>query len=156
MQSRGDLQRALTIIGETLLDFQTTHYCADPELNEALKKTGSQPTTANIAAYHFYPSLDAAAFAGIEHAPIGTHINPEQTATLCIGLPPVTEPSPRLALVGPGVQGTDRISVPGVTTAFWALRERRRQYPLGWDVLFVLADGTVIGIPRSTNIFLEG
>ena len=55
-----------------------------------------------------------------------------------------------LRLSGPGIAGTAQLAVGGVDPAFWPLRARAA-YPLGWD-LFLVGEGEVVGIPRSTLV----
>jgi alpha-D-ribose 1-methylphosphonate 5-triphosphate synthase subunit PhnH len=140
-----------TLIGETLLDLETSFFTSDAQLKVRLAQTGARLLAPERAAYHFYPTLNDAALATIASASIGTLSYPDQAATLIIGAR--FENGTALNLTGPGINGSISIQIDGIPASFWTLRGRAA-FPLGWDAFFVdrLA---VLGLPRSTKVTLE-
>lgn len=139
----------LLIIGEALLDLETSYYTPDAALADVLARTNARALPPESAAYHFYPTLDEAALAGISSASVGTMLRPDESATLIIGCAFASGGVFRWH--GPGVRGDAIVRLGGVPARFWVLRNRVLRYPLGWDVYFV--DGNrVIGLPRTTVV----
>jgi len=82
---------------------------------------------------------------------LGTQEYPDRSTTIVAELPSLTG-GPKLVLRGPGIRDTHEISpmgLPGDFVAQWA--ENRDLFPRGIDLLLV-ADGQVMGLPRSTRI----
>ncbi|MCB0113928.1 MAG: phosphonate C-P lyase system protein PhnH, partial [Caldilineaceae bacterium] len=73
---------ALHVIGETLLDLETTFYTPDLSLAYALRQTTARDDAPESAAYHFYPHVDALSLSTIELAPAGDMLYPDRAATL--------------------------------------------------------------------------
>lgn len=142
-------------IGDTLLDLETSFYTPDPDLPAYLGRNGARALPPGAAAYHLYPLVDETALLAMEVAPIGTMPYPDSAATLFIGC--TLGDGAALTLAGPGVPpGAPHVTrVAGVPAAFWALREARLRYPLGWDVILV-SGRQVVGLPRTTQITAEG
>lgn len=141
----------LALIGETLLDLETSFFTPDARLMARLAQTGARPLEPERAAYHFYPELDDSALATIASAGVGTLSYPDQAATLIIGAQ--FGSGSALTLAGPGINGSTIIQIDGIPTLFWTVRERTA-FPLGWDVFFVNGK-SVVGLPRSTKLTLE-
>lgn len=141
------------LIGQALLDLETSYYTPDPALAERLARTGARALEPDLAAYHFYPTLDAIpALNLLEAASTGTMLYPDQAATLFIGCQ--LGQGDRFTLSGPGIQAIEHVSIGGVPPALWRLRKQVSRYPLGWDVFLV--DGPrVLGLPRTTVIEQE-
>lgn len=140
-----------TLIGETLLDLETSFYTPDEGLIEVLAATGSRLLTPERAAYHFYPVLSDALLDTVKQASIGTLEFPDESATLIIGCTLGTGQT--LQLTGPGIPPAQEMSVQvgGLPVGFWELREKANRYPRGWDVLLV--DGRqMVGLPRTTQL----
>jgi alpha-D-ribose 1-methylphosphonate 5-triphosphate synthase subunit PhnH len=141
-----DLSEA-QIIGDTLLDLETSFYVTTPEMETYLGRNGARNLSPERAAYHFYPSLTQAS--------IGTLMYPDQSATLIIGC--ALGAGQTLQLSGPGIPAdeTTTLRVAGIPTRFWELRDSANRYPRGWDV-YLVSDRQVVGLPRTTQIMLEG
>ncbi|MEL6149712.1 MAG: phosphonate C-P lyase system protein PhnH [Chloroflexota bacterium] len=148
-------ESGFALIGQTLLDIETSFFAPDEAMVSTLANTGARFLTADKAAYHFYANLDDSALAHITVATVGTMLYPDQAATLIVNCR--FGDGVHLTLTGPGVPtGSARdIMVSGVPTAFWDLREQILNYPLGWDVLLVHGK-QVVGLPRTTQIKITG
>lgn len=137
------------LIGDALLDLETSFYTPDAALTDALGRTGARSLPPESAAYHVYPTCDDAALDGIGRAHVGTMLRPDESATLIIGCAFASGGVFRWR--GPGVRGEAIVRLGGVPARFRTLRNRALRYPLGWDVYFV--DGSrVIGLPRTTVV----
>jgi alpha-D-ribose 1-methylphosphonate 5-triphosphate synthase subunit PhnH len=82
---------------------------------------------------------------------LGTDIYPDRSTTLIVAVAALTG-GDALVLKGPGIEHSVEISPFGLPEDFldqWA--ENRAQFPRGVDLLLV-ADGAVIGLPRTTRI----
>ncbi|MDX2163187.1 MAG: phosphonate C-P lyase system protein PhnH [bacterium] len=144
-----DGKTAVESIAETLLDLETSFYTPDSALEPALSRHSARSLPPQTAAYHFYPHLRTADMETVESASIGTLLYPDRAATLFIGC--TLDAGETLTLSGPGVNGSLSVHVSGLPDEFWALREKRRRYPLGWD-MYLIDDLRVIGLPRSVQI----
>ena len=104
------------------------------------------------------PGRAVFAFAtGAEHLPrfdrfnLGTQEYPDRSTTIVLAVPALTG-GPELITRGPGIKGHGHISpvgLPGEFLAQWSAN--RELFPRGIDLLLV-ADGAVLGLPRSTRI----
>lgn len=143
---------AYLAIASTLLDLETSYFTSDTDLAAELARTGARNLSSELAAYHFYPQLDENALDIIKTASVGTMLYPDQAATLIIGCK--LGEGMALYLTGPGIQNENTVQV-NVDPALWQLRDRVSKYPLGWDIFLV--DGNhVVGLPRTTQIRVEG
>jgi alpha-D-ribose 1-methylphosphonate 5-triphosphate synthase subunit PhnH len=134
-------------IAHTLLDLETTFFTLDVDLAGQLAATGARGLPVDEAAYHFYPVLND--LDTVRQASVGTMLFPDRAATLVIGCR--LESGQSLRLSGPGVDGQRAVQVGGLPAAFWSLRQKVNQYPLGWDIYLI--DGQrVIGLPRTTMV----
>jgi alpha-D-ribose 1-methylphosphonate 5-triphosphate synthase subunit PhnH len=150
-QTLPDYDEPFALIGETLLDLETSFFTPDGHLRTRLAQTGARLLKPERAAYHFYPTIDDDALATIASASVGTLSYPDQAATLIISAH--FGSGGALSLTGPGINGSAVVQIDGIPASFWKLRERS-VFPLGWDVFFV--DGlAVLGLPRSTKVTLE-
>ncbi len=100
-----------------------------------------------------------AAFAALSHGAalqlnafsLGTDLYPDRSTTLAVALEALSG-GETLVLKGPGIEHSIEISPKGLPADFleqWA--ENGAQFPRGVDLLLV-ADGAVIGLPRTTRI----
>ncbi|MDY7079968.1 MAG: phosphonate C-P lyase system protein PhnH [Chloroflexota bacterium] len=137
------------VIGETLVDLETSYYTSFDELDQRLARLGGRPRPPQEAMYQFYAELDDADLLDLQEAPVGTYACPDESATLVIGAE--FGSGLNLGLSGPGIPGTAELSVSGIPDAFWPLREKMICYPLGWDV-FLVWGGQVVGLPRTTVV----
>ena len=104
------------------------------------------------------PGRAVFAFAtGAEHLPrfdqfnLGTQEYPDRSTTIVLAVPALTG-GETLITRGPGIKDHGHISpvgLPGDVVAQWAAN--RELFPRGIDLLLV-ADGAVMGLPRSTRI----
>lgn len=138
---------ALMAIAHALLDLETSYHTPDPDLQAALARTGARALPPEQAAYHFYRALTPPALDSIALASAGTMLYPDTAATLMIAAPLAGGAPHRLT--GAGVNGALTVA-PDLPAAFWALRDQRRRYPLGWDA-FIVEGLQVIGLPRTTH-----
>lgn len=145
-------QGSFMLIGETLLDLETSFYTPDDTLNHLLAHTGARVLTPERAAYHFYPVVDDTSLAYIRVANVGTMLYPDQSATLVMGC--TFGSGAVFTLNGPGIKDTQSFTCDGLPDAFWKLREQAGNYPLGWDT-FLVDHTEVIGIPRTTTVSRE-
>ncbi len=142
---------SLVAIGAALLDLETNYYTPDADLDTRLSHTTARTAPIENAEYIFYPSLNDADLTTIAQASIGEMLFPDRAATLIIGA--TFGAGVSMQLSGPGIQGSATVQIGGLPAGFWALRERTRRYPLGWDI-FLIDGANVLGIPRSTAIML--
>jgi alpha-D-ribose 1-methylphosphonate 5-triphosphate synthase subunit PhnH len=147
------LPHNLALIGETLLDLETSFYTPDPLLSDLLARTSARLVGPTHAAYQFYPTLTAETLADVAQAPTGDMLYPDRAATIILGCD--LGEGLELGLKGPGILGANRVRVGGIPYEFWSLHQRSRRYPLGWD-LFLVDGDALIGIPRTTDITLLG
>lgn len=142
-------------IGDTLLDLETSFYTQSPDLAPHLGRNGARLLAEDRAAYHFYPKLTDEMLPALAKASIGSLMYPDDSATLIIGC--TLGAGTQLHLSGPGIPPDEprMIHVEGVPDAFWSLREKAIAYPRGWDV-YLISGSQVVGLPRTTQIMLEG
>ncbi len=140
---------ALTLIGETLVDLETSFFTPDAMLTARLSHTGGRSLPADSASYQFYPRLSRSDLDLLASAPVGTHVAPDLGATIVIGC--ALGWDTRLRLRGPGIAGTREILIAGLPDAFWSLRAATARAPLGWDI-FLVTDNAVLGLPRTTAV----
>lgn len=87
----------------------------------------------------------------LKHFSPGTDIYPDRSTTIIVAVAALSG-GDALVLKGPGIEHSVEISPLGLPEDFldqWA--ENRAQFPRGVDLLLV-ADGAVIGLPRTTRI----
>jgi alpha-D-ribose 1-methylphosphonate 5-triphosphate synthase subunit PhnH len=145
---------AFELVGDALLDIETSFYTTDNTLTSYLSRNGARALSPEKAAYHLYGELEESDLETVEQAGVGTMLYPDSSATLFMHC--TLGSGALLDLSGPGIppDASQVIRVSGVPTAFWALREQAIRYPLGWDVY--LLDGLqVIGLPRTTAITVK-
>jgi alpha-D-ribose 1-methylphosphonate 5-triphosphate synthase subunit PhnH len=137
---------AFALLGETLIDLETGFFTPDAGLAAALARTGGRALPPARAPYQLYPRLDDAGLAQLALAPRGSHLDPDQSATLLLGCS--FGEGPAVTLMGPGVARAITLRVGGLPAGLWELR-RTAAYPLGWDILLVDGD-QLVGLPRTT------
>jgi len=93
--------------------------------------------------------LDANDLADLGGFDAGNERYPDQSCTLLIQLPRL-DGGQALAWRGPGIEHEQPVSLP-LPGHFWNQRSQRNTFPRGLDALF-LADGDVLGLPRSTRV----
>jgi alpha-D-ribose 1-methylphosphonate 5-triphosphate synthase subunit PhnH len=148
----GDVS-GLETIAEALLDLETSFYTSSSALEEPIKRTGANATSSVDAAYHFHLEITPGVLFQLEYARLGTPLYPDESASLILACS--QDSGVQLRLTGPGIPGERTVRALGVPLEFWTLRQRKMNFPLGWDVFLVsrVAAGIqVIGIPRSTHV----
>ena len=128
-----------------------------------LDATLATEAVTNWLRFHIGSPLTAApkeaAFAALSHGAslqlnafsLGTDLYPDRSTTLAVALEALSG-GDTLVLKGPGIEHSIEISPIGLPADFleqWA--ENGAQFPRGVDLLLV-ADGAVIGLPRTTRI----
>ena len=92
----------LETLAQTVLDLETSFFTPDTGLCSKFKKTGAHVEPANQAIYQFYPAISLEQLFLLESSPIGTLLNPDQSATLVIACE--FAPGLKLELSGAGIQ----------------------------------------------------
>lgn len=86
----------------------------------------------------------------------GTAATPERGARLFIAASPGGDPVD-VTVAGPGCTDGQRFTVTGMTTAaIEAIAAANAGFPAGIDTWFVSPDGTIVAVPRSSTITIEG
>lgn len=137
------------VIGNALLDLETSYFCKDTKLAAQLAETGARFKPAHEAAYVFLPhmqSLDEMA-----DVRVGDHAYPDSGATLIIGCDFDVSNGSITTWSGPGLAAPRRVLVGELPAGLWLMRERLIRYPLGFDIFFV-GNGSVMGLPRTTVV----
>lgn len=140
-------QDAEVAIVDALIDRECDVYCADPLLMSQVLKTGARLAGADTADHAFLGKI--ADLSVLDVLRIGTDLYPDDGATIVVKAQIGT--GERLRLSGPGVDGAVQINIGGLPDGFWAKRADCLRYPMGFDI-FLIDEGRVIGLPRSTII----
>ncbi|SAL03866.1 carbon-phosphorus lyase complex subunit [Caballeronia ptereochthonis] len=136
-----------------LTDYSTP-VCIEREadvLGDALRFHASAPVTRDRRAAAFAYIDDARRLPPLDAFSHGEPENPEDSATLFIRVPSLTEGEP-LAWRGPGIAESRTVAIAGLSREFW--RERAALtalFPCGIDCYFV-AGGSLVGLPRTTQV----
>lgn len=113
--------------------------------------TGAEETSVDHADYLF---LDCADSALLDEVKCGDQQNPEFSATLIYNCPNVEKYTP-VVLRGPGINGTNETSLPVSPEFLHDLARKNKYFPLGVDLFFLLPGGSLIGLPRTTQVELQ-
>ena len=150
--SRPGLSRTLPEPGEApiikaLLDRECRVYSADPLLLPEIMRTGAEVADIDVADHVFLGAQ--ASPAQLADIAIGSDLYPDNGATVIVRAR--FDEGSALRLTGPGVNGDHVLSLGGLPDGFWAARDARLRYPMGFDL--ILVDGArIIGLPRSTKV----
>lgn len=110
--------------------------------------------TANLAEAHFVVLASLAGLPALDDLKLGEPEFPDRSATLIVEVAGLDAGGP-LRLAGPGIQTEASLTVAGWRTANTDfLRENRRRFPLGVDLLLTCGH-RVAGLPRSVRIASE-
>ena len=143
------LPGALAAVALTLLDPETTCWCAQPGLTDL---TGSPGRPQDAAAFVFLSSPEEWAQAFL-HARRGTLADPHLGATL-VGWTPDSCPEQVWRASGPGLEVPGDLSLPA--GAWVAARNLAcAEFPLGVDLVWVRGD-SVVALPRTTWLVPTG
>lgn len=139
----------------TLVDHEVTVHTPDERLREALSARGryapAAPTEADVLHAVGVPDWD------VREAPRGSLREPSEGATVVYrvgslsGTPGDGEAATTVAVSGPGVDGSRRLSVALPESELEALADAQSTYPRGVDAV-VAGDGAVAAIPRSASV----
>ena len=87
----------------------------------------------------------------IENAKCGTHADPHKSAAIIIQND--GETAERLALSGPGIDGTIEIAATQTVRNAIDMRDsRNHEYPQGIDMIFISGAGDLSAVPRLTKV----
>jgi alpha-D-ribose 1-methylphosphonate 5-triphosphate synthase subunit PhnH len=139
-----------------LLDHEVSFAVAGEGARDAqellLHLTGSR--TAPLSGADFVLVLGGDSWGGLFELKRGTLEDPEDGATAVYAVEEISELAPLvLRLSGPGIPGERTVRIKGLADAeVEAIRRTRAHYPLGVDVYLVSQAGSVLGLPRSTQV----
>jgi alpha-D-ribose 1-methylphosphonate 5-triphosphate synthase subunit PhnH len=120
-------------------------------LGDALRFHASAPLTRDRRAAAFAYLDDARSMPSLDAFSHGQPETPEDSATLFIRVPSLTEGEP-LVWSGPGIAQSRTVGIADLPREFW--RERAALtalFPCGVDCYFV-AGGSLVGLPRTTHV----
>lgn len=138
----------------TLLDGEVTFHLvgADPEATEEIEiRTLAHPVSLEKADYIIFPKdADREALTAVfQESKKGTLLDPNRSATLILETEALTEGAV-YALTGPGVKGSQLVSITAAQNWVEARNEAIAEYPLGVDCFIIDQSGCCIGLPRTT------
>ncbi|MCM2474400.1 phosphonate C-P lyase system protein PhnH [Rhizobium sp. CG5] len=142
-------QTDIVAVVETLVDRECRVFAASADLLPAIAATGAELVSADEADHAFLSLDTAAGLSALAEVPVGSHLYPDDGATVFaraqIGQ------GRRLRLSGPGIEASVEIQVGGLPDEIWSIRAARCLYPTGFE-LFLIDGNRVLGLPRSTTI----
>lgn len=112
------------------------------------------PLTASLTDAHFAVLTSLTELPALDKLRLGVPEFPDRSATLIVEVAGLEAGGP-LRLAGPGIESEAQLTVAGwrtATTDF--LRENRRRFPLGVDLLLTCGE-RVAGLPRTVRIESE-
>lgn len=138
----------------TLLDSEVTFHLVgeNQEATEEIEiRTLSQPVSLGKADYIIIPQdVDKDSWSAIfQDANKGTLLDPNRNATLILETEAITEEA-AYALTGPGVKGSQLVSITAAENWIEARNEAVAEQPLGVDCFIIDRSGCCIGLPRTT------
>lgn len=150
------LTRELAAIALTMCDHDSPVWL-DPSLVESdavvawLRFHTGAPIVTEPREAQFALIADLSAMPPLDRFALGTDEYPDRSTTLAVMVPSLEGGAP-LKLRGPGIKDEAFVSPAGLGADFlaqWA--ENREQFPRGVDLL-LLAEGQVLGLPRTTRV----
>lgn len=146
------LMPAMTALGLTLLDFETSLWCdaSEDPIGYLRFHTGATPTSTHREA-HFAFITRPAAMPPPATFRQGTLDYPDTSCTLVVEVAALDDTG-GWTLTGPGIRGSRRLAAPPLGDPFLsALVANRKAFPLGVDV--ILCSGSrIAALPRSTTL----
>ncbi len=136
-------------IAETLVDRECRVFADEPALAAAIAALGAEIVSAAEADHAFLALDTSAGLAALSEVPTGSHLYPDDGATVFASA--TIGSGRRLRLSGPGIETVWEIALGGLPDEVWSIRASRCLYPTGFE-LFLIDGNKVIGIPRSTTI----
>ncbi len=108
------------------------------------------PEAADFALLH-----DPASIALLHVLKPGTLLYPEQSCTVFLSVPEISDGGATLRLSGPGIATQVTIGLYGVAPSeLETLATRREPFPLGIDIVLIDSQGRCLGLPRTTQMTL--
>jgi len=158
LQAPAPLSRGLTALLLTLLDTETSLHLGGPLASEAAWMycrfhTGVQRADAAQADFVAARASEAT----LDGLRLGSDEAPQQGGTLIIDTGSLAlDRGTGLRLTGPGIEHEQRMGLCGLPPHFWQQRiAMQALFPRGVDLLLVCGS-QLIGVPRSTQLVLEG
>ena len=157
LQAPHPLDPASAAVALTLCDFQTPVWLSPMTAADAVAQylrfhTGAPLVEAPEGAHFAFLSASEESPALSLFAQ-GTHDYPDRSATLVIQAAAFNTRD--VMLSGPGIKGTSRFGVDGLSQRFWrAMAENHARFPMGVDVIFAAPD-RIAALPRSTRVLIE-
>jgi alpha-D-ribose 1-methylphosphonate 5-triphosphate synthase subunit PhnH len=109
-------------------------------------------STADAARAKYLTVLRGVTAVDLETAERGSALSPESAATVICAVPSLHGGTP-VTLSGPGIQTHEHISPEGFDDMLWSARaDATAAFPAGIDLLLVADDGTMLGVPRTTQV----
>jgi len=124
---------------------------SDPAVTEFIAFHTGAPVVAEPGRAMFAFASAAAALPRLDQFNLGTQEYPDRSTTIVLAVEALTG-GEQLVVSGPGIKDHDHINLVGLPEDFFAQWSANRElFPRGIDLLLV-ADGAVIGLPRTTRI----
>lgn len=111
-------------------------------------QTGAQ--VVDVALARYVCTLEPLTVQLMSAVAVGTVYAPEDAALVITAVDTLESGAPMIA-TGPGIDGAIEIAPP-IADDVWQTRSSRTDFPVGPDLVIVAADGSVLGIPRSTRL----
>jgi alpha-D-ribose 1-methylphosphonate 5-triphosphate synthase subunit PhnH len=146
----------LAVVALTLCDHDTplwldTSLAAADAIVAWLRFHTGVPLVTDPVRSQFALISEAAELPPLDRFALGSDEYPDRSTTIALRVPSFTG-GPALTLRGPGIKDNRTITPPGLPPDFCAQwTANRALFPRGIDLLLI-ADGQVIGLPRSTRI----
>ncbi|MGE6741823.1 phosphonate C-P lyase system protein PhnH [Allorhizobium pseudoryzae] len=136
-------------VAEALVDRECRVFASDAGFAERIDATGACLASAAQADHAFLALDTPAGLAALSDVPTGSHLYPDEGATVFASA--TIGHGRGLRLSGPGIDGKVEIRIGGIPDEVWAIRSDRCLYPTGFE-LFLIDGDQVLGLPRSTMI----
>ncbi|ASN07045.1 phosphonate C-P lyase system protein PhnH [Virgibacillus necropolis] len=145
----------------TLLDAEVTFHILSENRQDLIEKISEYTLArfAPISEADYIIVLDddneSSIVRAIEQCKNGNLIDPQASATWIIESSPLSN-NGELMLTGAGIKHTSQLHV-SFTPLMWQTRnERKREYPLGIDLIFTDVKSQIVCVPRTTSVELSG
>lgn len=148
---------AMTHLLLSLTDTDTPVWWQEPNptLQDWLRFHTGAPVTSDPGAAHFAVVTDPGQLNALAAFAQGSDAAPEFSTTVLVELP-AFEGGEALTWRGPGILGSRRVQLSGLTSAFWeAWRAQSAHFPTGVDLIFCSGQA-LLGLPRTTRVHTEG
>ena len=155
------LNNASILIGFALMNSDVTFFIQDHDediTDYFIDNTSAKPASAEKADF-LYLSGKKANIGAVEMVKEGSLEYPEKGAFLVLEAERISEQilegSVELVLKGPGVNGSKKVFVLGVSPELLQIVSlKNKEYPLGVDTLLTDEEGQLLCLPRSNQFFM--